>query len=83
MQVLHALAQVADHLRGDDPAPSHWWRVLAPMAHSLRLDNLARSWLSELQRAGIEYPGASRLIEALSPLQMLMDEARDRRAILN
>jgi hypothetical protein len=83
MHVLHALAQVADHERGAIAAPSVWWRVLVPAARLEQIDGLARRWLGQLHRAGIEYPGATRLIEALNPLQNLMEEMPTRRAVLN
>lgn len=83
MHVLHALAQVADHERAAIAAPSAWWRVLVPATRLEQVDALARSWLAQLHRAGIEYPGAMRLIEALSPLQNLTEEMPARRAVLN
>jgi len=83
MHVLHALAQVADHERHAIAGASPWWRVLVPAARLEQVDALARRWLAQLHRAGIEYPGATRLIEALGPLQNLMDEMPARRAVLN
>jgi hypothetical protein len=83
MHVLHALAQVADHERAAIAAPSPWWRVLVPAGRLEQVDGLARRWLAQLHRAGIEYPGAARLIEALSPLQNLTEEMPARRAVLN
>jgi hypothetical protein len=83
MHVLHALAQVADHEREAVAAPSHWWRVLVPAAQLEQIDQLARRWLAQLYRAGIVYPGATRLIEAFTPLQPLMDEMPARHAVLN
>jgi hypothetical protein len=83
MHVLHALAQVADHRREEVAAPAQWWRVLVPAALVDPIDRLARQWLAQLHRAGIEYPGAARLIEALSPLQVLTDDMPARNAALN
>lgn len=74
MHVLHALAQVADHRREQVVEPSQWWRVVVPAARVAQIDQLARQWLAQLHRAGIEYPGTTRLIEALTPLQSLVDE---------
>ncbi len=83
MHVLHALAQVADHLRAATAAPADWWRILLPAAQRGQVDGWARHWLAELNRAGIEYPGTTRLIEALTPLQMLAEETPRRAAYMN
>lgn len=83
MHVLHALSQVADHQRDAAVTPSQWWRVLVPAVHLDRIEILARRWLADLGRAGIEYPGVNRLIEALTPLHMLMDETPGHRPAMN
>lgn len=82
MHVLHALAQVADHERSAVAAPSHWWRVLVPAVQLEQVDQLARRWLAELCRAGIQYPGATQLVGALTPLHNFLEEMPGRRAAL-
>jgi hypothetical protein len=83
MHVLHALAQVADRQRANDAAPSKWWQVMAPEPLNAKLDDLARCWLGQLRRAGIEYPGAAELVEALTPLHSLADEFPTQRLLYN
>jgi hypothetical protein len=83
MHVLHALAHVADQSRANDSLPSRWWRVLVPESRLHLVDGLARLWLIQLRRSGIKYPGAAELVEAMTPLHWLMDEAPAMRASFN
>jgi hypothetical protein len=83
MNVLHALAQVAGDLRSGAPAPALWWRGIVPASRLPLVDGLARLWLGQLQRAGIDFPGPTQLIEAMTPLHNLVEEGPARHRQIN
>lgn len=73
--VLNALAEVAARQRQHDANPAAWWRAVLPAQHIAAVDAAARSWLAELECAGVAFPTPEHLHACLRPLESIAGPA--------
>lgn len=73
--ILNALAETAARQRLRDDTAAQWWRLVLPAERIGAVDTAARTWLSGLAGAGVEFPAPDHLHNCLAPLQLLAGPA--------
>lgn len=74
--VLNALAEAAERQRRATAGPAQWWRLVLPPDRIAAVDAAARTWLQELERAGVRFPPPDMLDACLRPVQNIAEPAR-------
>lgn len=74
--VLNALAEAAARQRDGNAGAAQWWRLLLPARRIGAVDAAARVWLSQLELAGVAFPGPQQLHSCMRPLEYIAGPAR-------